>query len=152
MVKCYLEAVEKIGTQAALPSSHKRDNKLTAAVNEYNCNGELQRYIANKRYSSYPSRVGNRDEEVKEQQGPKKKRERAKASSEASSEASCAVKWWDQATWTEKEWKPYNKRAEKLRALNAEVKKTNENASWPSQVTYDNLMKRIGSILRILAR
>ena len=88
MVKCYLESVGKIGALARLPSSHKRDNKLTEAMNDYNCNGELQRYIANKTYSSYPSRVGNRDEEVKEQQGPKKKRERAKASSEASSEAS----------------------------------------------------------------
>ena len=60
--------------------------------------------------------------------------------------ASSEVKWWDQETWTEKEWKPYNKRAEKLRALNAEVKKTNANACWPSKVTYENLMKRLGSI------
>ena len=77
----------------------------------------------------------NRDEEVKEQQEPKEKRGRAKANS--------TVKWWDQATWTKKEWKAYNKRNEELRALDEIVKRTNAKARVNIQVPFDVLWKQI---------
>ena len=65
-----------------------------------------------------------RDEEVKEQQVPKKKRGEAKANT--------IVKWWDQATWTEKKWKAHNKRKEELCGLDEEVERIDAKACAPS--------------------